>query len=188
MQTHGGSPATEAILSDQRVFINKLSVDWDRDGKYNHPLSNLSGYVKSVSVDRALTGSAPAEILLIEGSSSAQLQFTISGEYKGMSFPSVFSRYNRSSPFWGKPIVSPEVTWSILVETALGVIEYPQFKGVVRTVTPDRAENSVTVSCLDFVEYLRKPIRLPSWAMSEEHVNYGEIDSQLCRSHWVIDS
>ena len=188
MQTHGGSSAEAAILGNQRTFINRLRVDWNKNGKFDHALSDLSGFSDDVSVDRALTGSAPPEILLIEGSSSAQLRFTISGDYKGMSFPSVFSRYNRASPFYGKAIVSSEVTWSILVETSTGIVEYPQFRGIIRTVTPNRKDNTVTITALDYVEELRKPVILPSWAISEEHVNYGEIDSQLCRSHWVIDS
>ena len=180
MQTHGGSSAEAAILGNQRTFINRLRVDWNKNGKFDHALSDLSGFSDDVSVDRALTGSAPPEILLIEGSSSAQLRFTISGDYKGMSFPSVFSRYNRASPFYGKAIVSSEVTWSILVETSTGIVEYPQFRGIIRTVTPNRKDNTVTITALDYVEELRKPVILPSWAISEEHVNYGEIDSQLC--------
>ena len=75
MQTHGGSSAEAAILGNQRTFINRLRVDWNKNGKFDHALSDLSGFSDDVSVDRALTGSAPPEILLIEGSSTAQHKF-----------------------------------------------------------------------------------------------------------------
>ena len=188
MQTHGGSTANEIILSNQRNFRARVLVDWNRNGKFDHPLSDLSGYVESVSFEKSLAGSAPSEILLVEGSAAAELSFTFSGMYKGMSFPSVFSRYNQASPFYGKVMVTSEVKFWLEVETPTHVVEYKQFRGVIRTITPDRAENRVEITCLDFVENLRKPVFLPHWAMSEEHVNYGEGPSQWAQSHWVIDS
>src|SRR5690606_24094525 len=91
------------------------------------------------------------------------------------------------SPFFGKEMVGAEVTYRIGVETPVGVFWYPQFIGNVRIVTPQRGSNDVEIQALDRVEKLRKPVLLPPWAMSDIHVNFGEMDSQLARSHWVID-
>jgi hypothetical protein len=73
VQTHGGVAADTAITSPERNFTVRLLVDWNNNGLYNHALSNMTGYVKSASTSRSLRGSAPEEILLIEGASAASL-------------------------------------------------------------------------------------------------------------------
>ncbi|TCO56803.1 hypothetical protein [Actinocrispum wychmicini] len=183
----GGDAAEAAITSRERHFHIRIEVDWDKDGRYTHPLSDLSGYVSTVTTDRSLRGSAPEELMLIEGASAAELSLTVSGEYQGLSFTGVFSPYNGLSPFYLKDPIGAEIRYSIGIETTTGTVWYQQFVGNIRTITPDRADATVEITALDRVEKLRRPIQLPPWAMSEEHLSYGEIDSQLIRSHWVID-
>lgn len=188
MQTHGGVSAATVIESNSREFQVRVLVDWDRDGKFESILSNLSDLdLASVVVDRALKGAAPEELLLIEGYSAAELDLTVGGDYNGMPLPALFSPYNRQSPFYGKHLLGCEIKYEIIVDTPIGQVTYPQFIGEVRTIEPDRSDNSVRITALDRVERLRKPVQLPPFAMSSEHVNYGEINSQLIRSHWVID-
>jgi hypothetical protein len=187
VQTHGGAAAEKAILSRERELSITLEVDWNRDGLYNHPLSRLTDYVESVTTDRTLKGAAPEEILLIEGSSAAELTATLSGTYNGVVLSSQFSPYRVDSVFYGKKLSGAEIRYKIVVETEDGEVEYSQFVGFVRTVTPDRAEGTVTITALDRAELLRKPIQLPPWAISDEHASYGEALVQMCYSEWVID-
>lgn len=187
MFTHGGEEAEEAIRSFERRFRLEIVVDWNQNGRYDHPLSDLSSYVSNAVVDRSLRGSAPEELMLIEGASAAELTFTAYGEYEGLPFSAVFSPYNGLSPMYLKNVIGAEVKYRIGVETVLGVVWYPQFTGNIRTITPNRGDSTVEFTALDRVEKLRKPVRFPVYAMSDEHVSYGETDSQLVRSHWVID-
>lgn len=187
MQTHGGVPAAVAIESTERRFHVELKVDWNKDGNYAHPLSDLSPYFSSATTDRSLRGSAPEEVLLIEGASAAELVFTIHGDYQGLTFGAIFSPYQQRSPFFQKNIIGAEVTYRIGVETAVGVIWYPQFIGNIRTITPDRADGTVEITALDRVEKLRRPVQFPPWAISEFHLSRGVIKAQLCDTQWVID-
>lgn len=186
MFEHGGTAADLAITALERRFYAEIKVDWNRDGQYAHPLSDLSPYVERVLVDRSLKGAAPDELMLVEGASAAELEVQLQGEYNGLSLTSVFSPYHGLSPFFRADLEGCEITYRIGVETSLGTVWYPQFVGFIRTITPDRV-GGVAITALDRVELLRKPILFPAWAMSEEHVSYGETQSQLIRSHWVID-
>lgn len=187
MQTHGGAPAATAIESHERVFRAELKVDWDKDGRYTHPLSDLSPFVSSATTDRSLRGSAPEEVLLIEGASAAELVVTLHGDYQGLSFAGLFSPYQQRSPFFQTNIIGAEITYRLGVETVAGVVWYPQFVGNIRTITPDRADGTVEITALDRVEKLRRPVQFPPWAISEFHLSRGVIQAQLCQTQWVID-
>lgn len=185
MQTHGGTNANDAIVSSTRHLAAELLVDWNRNGLYDHDLSDLSGYVSDITTDRALSGSAPEELFLIEGSSAAELSFTVGGEYNGDGFVKVFSLFNVLSPFYNQNLVGAEVTYSIIVGTPLGNVTYPQFVGYIQTITPDRGTGTVVFTALDRVEKLRKPISLPARYTTEDQ--YGRRNQQS-QSQSVIDS
>lgn len=188
MQEHGGSAADTAILARQRRITPILRFDWDRDGSFRHALSDMTEYVSEVSTDRSLQSSAPEDIIMVEGSVAAELTATVGGEYNGLSLVEVFSEFNGKSPFYLSSLVGVPVSYSLEVDTgAYGMVEYPQFQGVVREIQPDRAENQVKISCLDRVELLRQPVRFPKWAISLYHYSRGFIRAQLCDSQWVID-
>ncbi|WP_439377821.1 hypothetical protein [Amycolatopsis lexingtonensis] len=192
MQTTGDSArdaaADAAILSNERRIRARVLVDWNNDGLYTHALSDLSTYVSNAVTDRSLKGSAPEELMLVEGAAAAELTFTFAGQYKGMPMTAVFSPYNGNSPFYLKTLVGQEVKYDLGVDTVLGTVWYPQFVGNVRTTTPDRASNTVEVSALDRVEKLRRPITLPPWAISEYWISRGRTLAQLVTSTGVIDS
>lgn len=193
MLTSGlGSPADDAaktaILSAERQFFVDLQIDWNGDGSYVHSIADLSKYVDSVSVDRNLSGSAPTELMLIEGSAAAEITISLSGEWNGLPFPAVFSPYNGLSPLYNDDPIGREVKYRLGVETALGVIWYPQFVGNVRTITPERSsEHRVTITALDRAEKLRQPVRFPMWAISSYSSVRGWNEAQLMDSQWVID-
>lgn len=189
MQTHGGDAAEAAITSHERRFHVEILVDWNNNGNYRHALSNLSGWVRSVETDRALHGSAPEELFLIEGASAAELTVTLGGEYHdGQSLVSIFSPYNGNSPFYGRATVGCEIKYAIGIETAIGIVWYPQFVGNIRTITPDRAEGTVTITALDRVEVLRRPVSLPPWGVHERDISQGRVLGQLQLSSGIIDN
>lgn len=187
MQTHGGAAAEAAIVSGERRFHVRLLADWNDNGLYDHALSDLSGYVKSVSTDRSLKGGLPSEITLIEGSGAAQLDVELSGEYNGLPFSAVFSPYQTLSSFWNSTPVGTEVKYEIGVETSAGMVWYPQFVGNIRTVTPDRGSGYVSITALDRVEMLRRPVLFPAWAVYEYQTSRGVVESLLTDTQWVID-
>lgn len=188
MQEHGGPAADTAILASQRRITPVLRFDWNRTGEFDHALSDMTGFVSEVSTDRALTSSAPEDIIMVEGSVAAELTATVGGEYDGLSLVEVFSEFNGKSPFYLTSLVGVPMSYSLEVDTgAYGLVEYPQFQGVVREIQPDRAENQVEISCLDRVEVLRQPVQFPKWAISLYHYSRGYIRAQLCDSQWVID-
>lgn len=188
MQTHGGHPASEAITARERHFTARLLVDWNRDGKFDHPLSDLSRFASRITTDRALKGSAPEEITLIEGASAAELTATLSGWHDGLSLVEVFAPYNGKSPFYDRDIIGAEVTYAIELHTAYGTVTYPQFTGLIRVLDPDRGANTVELECLDRVEMLRRPVRFPKWALSQYWEERGRKRAQLTDSQWIIDT
>ncbi|GAB3475251.1 hypothetical protein [Amycolatopsis cihanbeyliensis] len=188
MWTYGGEAAEAALTAAERHVRVRLEADWDGDGRYAHPLSDLSGYVTSVSTDRSLAGSAPEEILLIEGASAAELTATLHGEYDGLLFGAVFSPYNGHSPFYLRDLVGVEIRYALGIDTAAGTVWYPQFVGNIRTVSPDRADHTVEITALDRVEKLRRPIQFAPWAINEYHASRGRVRAQLIDSSWVIDN
>lgn len=187
MQTQHDAAAEEAILSSERVFRARLLIDWNQNGLFEHPLSDMSEFIVSASTDRSLSGSAPEEVMLVQGASAAELTVQLQGEYENILLPSIFSPFNTNSPLIDVPMVGAEVTYEIGVETPLGIFWYPQFVGNVRTTTPNRATNQVEITALDRVEMLRQPVKFPPYAASDYWNNTGRIEAQLIDSSWVID-
>lgn len=188
MQTHGGTVAENAIMANEREFTARVIIDWDRNGAYEHGLSNVSDMVRSVTTDASLRGTLPEDILSIQGASAAELTVVLHGDYEGMPLYKVLSPYQPDSPFWGEDLVGPEITYELGVVTGFGVIWYPQFVGLIRTVEPDRGTGYVTITALDRVELLRRPVTFPAFAMFEPQRNaQGRVDGQLIDSQWIID-
>lgn len=187
MQNQGGAPATSAIVASDRQFRIRLLADWNRNGLYDHALSDLSRYARDVTTDRSLKGSAPEEVTLIEGSGAAQMDVVLSGETGGIPFSAVFSPYQSKSPFFHQEIIGVEISYDIGVQTSVGMVWYPQFIGNIRTITPNRGSGLVSLTALDRVEIMRRPITFPVWAIYDYHASRGIIDAQLADPQWVID-
>lgn len=192
MQTTGDAArdqaAANAIEGRERRFRWSVKVDWNGNGWYDHDLSDISEYIDKITTDRSLKGSAPAELLLVEGASAAELTLTMSGTYNGRPFSSVFSPYNGFSPLFRKVTAGAEITYKLGIETALGTVWYPQFVGNVRLITPDRATGEVELSALDRVEKLRKPVRLAPFAVNEYWANRGFNTNQMTGAAAVIQA
>lgn len=182
-------PSGEAAVSNgERSFVVSLRVDWNRNGLYDHALSDMSRFVFSAVTDRALQGSSPQELGFVSGSAAAELTVVLSGEdSSGRSLAKIFSPYQIDSPFYTLEPVGCEITYSISIDSPVGLLTYPQFIGTIRTVSPDRASNNVIITALDRVEALRKPVQFPPWAISEQQASQGRVLAQLMQSHYVID-
>lgn len=190
MQQHGGTPAADAIESSERRWYVELIVDWNRDGNFDHYLSDLSEYADNISVDRSLAGSAPPEIMLIEGASAAELTFDLGGhdiDNDNLNFVATFSPYNGLSPLYNLDPVGCEVIYRVGIDTTTGIVWYPQFVGNIRTITPNRATNTVSVTALDRVEKLRNPVQFPPWAIGNFSSLRGYNLAQLADSQAIID-
>lgn len=188
MQEHGGPTAEEAIISGERIFHVQLQVDWNKDGLYDHLLSDMSRYVHSAVTDRSLQGATVAELSTVGGASAAELTLTLSGvDTEGRSLSSIFSPFQTNSPFWVVDVIGCEVIYQLGIETAIGVAWYPQFVGNIRSISPDRGANNVVITALDRVEALRKPVVVAPWAVSEQHIAVGRLEGQLMESQWLID-
>jgi hypothetical protein len=190
--------ANEAIEAPERRVVAEIRVDWNGNGLFNHPLSDIGPFCNDISVDRTLSGTAPAELMLIEGSAAAELSFTIGGTIppdaygltetgQPMSWVSVFAPYNGNSPLYNAKRIGAEVKYRIGVETYFGTVWYPQFVGNIRTISPRRGSEAVTITALDRSELMRNPVNLPIWAVSGWHNIRGYREAQLMSSHWVID-
>src|SRR5690606_41702374 len=95
MQTHGGEAAAAAIESRERQFSVRLTVDFERNGE---PV-DVSDLVDNISEDRMKKGSAPEELMLVEGYSVAELKFDLYGELYGVPAVAVFSPFLGLSAF-----------------------------------------------------------------------------------------
>ena len=181
--------ANVALESPERKIAVNLWVDWNKDGQYSHILSQVTPYVSQVRFNRALSGSAPSEILLIEGSAEGEMTFVLSGKHDLFpSWVSMLSPYNGASPFYQKNYLGAEVYLDLGVYTPLGIAWYRQFTGNIMYVEPDRGSGEVTITVYDRAELLRTPGVLPDWAISEYWSVRGQWRGQLCDTRWLVDS
>lgn len=190
MQTQGGAAAETVIISSNRYFRARLLCDWNNNGLYDHALADLSLQSLSISTDRALKGSAPEDVMIIEGSSAAELKFTVAGfdPASQLPFTAVFSPYNGLSPLYAKQQIGVEVKYDVGVDTALGTVWYPQFIGNITSVTPDRGTGEVDIVALDRVEKLRKPVILAPWAVSDYYNGIGRTEAQKADTQVFIEN
>jgi hypothetical protein len=189
VQTHGGAPAAAAIeqTGGKRYFYTSVLVDWARDGLFAHPLSDISSLVDEATWAQSITGSAPAEIMLVEGYAAAELQLTLRGQRDGLPVVALFSTYNGNSPLYTVDLEGCEIVYKIGVETSAGTVWYQQFIGNVRYVSPARRAESVVITALDRAEKMRQPVRLPIWAVGSYQRDRGWREAQLMESQWLID-
>lgn len=184
MQTHGGQAAEDAITSAERYFTRELLFDWNRDGKFDHPYSDLSAMVRDPEREKTLTGALPPSTPLLAGTAATRFTLTLIGA-RNLNEPAanvVLSQYNPDSPLYNVQIRNTPVRYSSIVHTAMGPVSYRQFTGRVRISRVSAESDEVSVECLDAVEVLQEPIWLPAFG----DLN-GTESKQMFSSHWVFD-
>ena len=180
--------AAQAIEGRYREFAHKLLVDWNNNGLYDHPLTDMSRFVTRTSRDQALASTAPEEIKLVEGHAAAELEVEMAGEYNGIPLSGHFAPYNSRSEFYQQGIqLGVEVKYWIGVATDEGWEWFPQFVGIVREVNTDRATGRVVLTCLDNAEKMRTPVLIPPYAVYQNYLQDGYKRSGLVDSTSVID-
>src|SRR5690606_10950619 len=152
-------------------------------------MTDLSPVIETISVNRGLEGSVPEELSLVEGSAAAELSLTLSGTdpVAGLSMVEIFSAVNSRSPLHGLGLIGAEITWAVWVETDEGPKRHQQFVGLVREVTPNRAEGTVEITALDRAELLRQPVTFPNWAYSLAVANEGRFAGQQQNTQGPMD-
>lgn len=180
--------AAQTIESRSRQFSNRLMVDWSNDGRYNHPLSDMSQYVVRTSRDQAISSTAPDELMLIEGYGSASLEIEVSGRFRGMPLTAQFAPYNGRSVFYSEGLsLGMSMYYEIAVWTDQGWEWYRQFTGVVREVEPDRGRDTVRIDCLDNVEKLRTDTSVHAYGVPLDLLQDGYKRGALQDSSAIID-
>lgn len=180
--------AATAIESGEREFAQRLLVDWNNNGLFDHPLSDLSGYTTSGKRDQVLTSTAPDEVMLIEGYAAGKLTVELTGEYNGLSLAAHFAPYNGRSVFYTEGIaLGVSMTYELAVSTADGWEWWPQFVGVVQDVSTDREAGTVTIDCLDNVERLRTSVDVPPYALWQSYLQNTFKRGGLVDSSSIID-
>ncbi|MFF3210555.1 hypothetical protein ACFYYB_07815 [Streptomyces sp. NPDC002886] len=142
----------------------------------------LGPQVRNWSLDRAYATDLPASMRAFSGSSSAQLDVTLSGA-AGKPAPALYGPW---APRATGDIVRPSQS----VVHAWGVGGYPldTFRGTVRTRSGSSGEDAVRVSALDGAERLRFPARLPrpDRVLANE-LTFGVATSWAASPVWVVD-
>lgn len=187
MQFSGDTALQTAIESNQRTIFHEFMVDWNRNGLYDHSLSDLTEVCESISLERGITGSLPAETTLIEGFSAAQLTVSLGGRRSGdvLQLAQALSPYRTDSPLYGVDRGLVPCKWSVGVRTSTGSNPLiRKFTGYLVTPKVESKSRTVTLICRDGVELLHKQLNLPLFA----HFDYQlPITSQRINSQWVID-
>jgi hypothetical protein len=192
MQLSGDAALADALATGQvRDFGVQLLVDWDGDGSFDNPYSDLSSVVTEAGVDRQITGDLPEEVTLTEGYSSGELKLTLEGIYDPIGQPvhEMFDPYNLTSPFFGIPAHGQQIRYSILVPTSTGTTTIRQFTGRIRSLKPQRRDAQVSIVASDNYQIIGTPVTLPLWAAD----GFGFRNPTLTTSgnpinaSWVID-
>lgn len=149
-----------------RVFSHLLEADWNRDGAYNHALSNLSRAVETARVSRELVDNTPGSEVVTSGAAAAEFAATLGGDLSSTPVSEVFAPYNTASPLYGKTIPGTPLRWSITTATSRGPITVRQFTGTVDECRVSRRDNTVVLTGLDAVATtLAQPAFWPMWAV-----------------------
>ncbi|MBP2479096.1 hypothetical protein JOF53_007968 [Crossiella equi] len=174
-----------------RTPLIRLRADWDRDGRYAHPLAELTEVVSSVTVDRSLTGDLPRECAVVEGYTTARLTAELGGQraQDPRDIARLLSPYRPDSPLYGRPLEDTPVRAELGFATRDGHRLVPQLTGTIRGLGISSAERTVTLDALDPAERLRNPITLPLGAEHRSAFYNRRIWPWRNRTNtqWVVD-
>lgn len=192
-----GGALEDAIDESERVIVHLLEVDWDRDGTWDHTLTDVTAWVTDLTIERSTTGDLPGEVSLVEGCIAATLTATLGGLDRdtgleltgkdGLSALDVFAPYRADSPLYQQAIIGCGVRCDIGLVTDSGTQMRRQFTGHIRSLAPDSRSREVTLSALDPAGALRAPITLPAHSLSRAAILASGHDQILINSQAVVD-
>ncbi|GAA2772746.1 hypothetical protein [Saccharopolyspora taberi] len=179
--------AAAAITARERYFRPRLLIDWNRDGAFDHELSDLSRFVRTGEREHALSSTVPEEIMLVEGEAAASLPLTLAGELNGEPLAYWFAATNPDGPFFGQLPEGTPMRFDIGVWTDAGWEDFRQITGIVRDITADRDTGEVHIECLDHVELTRGPVNLAPSGILQRALQQGVKRGGLTDSAAIID-
>ncbi|WP_026424669.1 hypothetical protein [Actinokineospora inagensis] len=191
MQAPDDQALADAVSAPERVPLVRLGVDWNHDGGYSHPLSELSSVVESVSVERSITGDLPAEVTLVEGYTTAKLTAELGGTRPGdaRDIARMLSPYRPDRAVEVDAMMDAPLRLDLGLVTRQGPRWVRQFTGATRSARLSASRRTVTVEGLDPAERLRASVTLPLWAMWEPQFRNPRAYPyrNLTNTQWLID-
>lgn len=161
--TDAANLAAAVVAGQTRHPTFRLLADWNRNGLYNHALSDLTPWVTRVGTDRVTEGGLPEEATLVEGHTAAELTAALGGDRGGGAAAlDTFGPYRTGSGLAGLPWANTPVTLDI---GFAGTVWTRVFTGRVRKIQPSSSDRTVTLTVLDDTDRLRAPITMPAHAM-----------------------
>ncbi|MFJ8815415.1 hypothetical protein [Amycolatopsis thermoflava] len=207
MQLATNTDLAAAIEAPDVLVEDLLEFDWDRDGAYSHPWSDLSFLATSITDTAAtITSDLPEQVNTLTGASSAELQVTLGGAKfgdpdvdaawnsylagMGIAAHQLFSPWWTTSPLYGVEITGVPMRYSRIVTTAAGDVTVRQFTGWLRDFTIDRTNMQVKINASDIVDLQAQSITLPLWAISQDIYNAqvaAEPTARPISATWVVE-
>lgn len=165
------SAALAAAIADaERVPSYRVICDWNRDGLYNHPYSDISGYVTSVKLNRGCATFSPDELNEVSGYSSGEVTLELGGQ-RDTSTEDALTAYElfgggpNVSPLWGQSTLGVRIQVFVLFQTDDAVEETPLFAGWIRESPVSRKARTVELVANDNTDMVNAQVTLPLWAV-----------------------
>jgi hypothetical protein len=134
---------------------------------------DISGQVSTWAVDRAYSTDLPAPMRAANGSASAQLTATLTGDGTSTA-AQLYSPYApNATADMARPRQSAVHGWGVAGQTL------PSFRGTVRSRSADSATGTVEVTALDGAERLRDVARLPACVST--------YNDPIASGTWIVD-
>lgn len=151
-----------AVTATVRQSVATLAVDWDDDGDFTDAIDDVTRYVKSITVDRALTTDLPEQARLVTGYASTKLTAQLGGDPRDLSktASAVWSPYSSGSDYYGKTRIGADVVAKLGLNTESGDELFTVFTGRTTKVDLSRGQATATLEALDGAEKLRGPVHL----------------------------
>lgn len=191
MQQAGNAALAAEVDSDVRDVIYKLEVDWNKNGLYNHALSDLTEVVKSIQIKRDVTGTLPIETTMVEGFMAASVSVRLGGTRSGdvLSIAQQLSPWRTDSVLYGQSRTTYPIRVYIGHRVADGTeVQIQQVQGVIDDCKVTSSNREVSLSLLDPSVNLKAEIDLPQMAMPPGSSNQPAAGLWLTNnSQWIID-
>lgn len=191
MQNSGDAALAAAVDSRDRTIVYKVEVDWNKNGLYNHALSDLTTAVDVLQIQRDVNSTLPPETTLLEGFYSAQATIQLGGKQAGnaVRIAQSLSMWRTDSPLYGKPKTGYPVRAFIGHRLADGTTVTPQqFQGVILDVSVNSRAGTAVLTCDGGAAMTQARIDLPTYALTPAASgNFNVGQSVRVNSQWVID-